>query len=136
MVPLFPALLVGFSILYCGMLCTAFMFQVRPESTFTNCCRLSVHCLRTIYLILWNLYHCRLGDIPPVICATDDDNNDELQDEEIQRMKPRPGIETALTIEHRKAVTRILESEWDAAVKKTPTPKQSPSSILKANIYG
>ena len=111
-VPLLPAVLVAIVILYCGMVCTAFMYQARPRSTFTNCCRLTVNCIRSVFAIASNLYYCRLGDIPPIVCAMDDEG--DLTDEELARMKPRPGIEKALQIEHQKA---ILKAEHGSDAK-------------------
>ena len=124
-VPLFPAMIVAVFFTYCGMLCTAFMYQARPESIFTNCCRLSINCLRNSYAIAFNLYHCRLGEITPIVCALDDE--DDLDDEELERMKPRPGIQKALTIEHRKALARV-----EVDVNPTGKPKQA----VLAKIFG
>ena len=104
-VPLVPAIIVASIFMCCGMLCTAFMYQARSESTFTNCCRLVIHCIRSACAIAYNLYRCRLGNIPPIVCAMED--ADDLDDEELERMKPRPGIEKALHIEHEKALSRV-----------------------------
>lgn len=124
-VPLVPAIIVASIVMCCGMLCTAFMYQARPESTFTNCCRLSIHCIRSACAIVFNLYHCRLGDIPPIVCAMED--ADDLDDEELARMKPRPGIEKALHIEHQKALSRVEFAS---------NPANKPSQALMAKIFG
>lgn len=117
-VPIIPVLILGGLIMYCGMVFTAFMYQERPESTFTNCCRLSINTSKTAWSIAFNLYHCRLGEIPPIVCAMDDE--DDLSDDEIERMKPRPGIDKALQIEHRKAMARTsIETK-----PTTETPKR------------
>ena len=124
-VPLVPAMIVAAVLMYCGMVCTAFMYQARPESTFTNCCRLSVNCIRSAYGIVFNLYHCRLGDIPPIVCAMEDD--DDLDNAELERMKPRPGIVKALHIEHQKALSRV-------EVANNPANKSSQARM--ASIFG
>jgi hypothetical protein len=118
-VPLIPVLIISSVLLYFGMVLTAFMYQVHPESMFTNCCRLSINTSRTAYQIGFNLYHCRLGDIPPIVCAMDDE--DDLDDEEIARMKPRAGIDRALEIEHKKTMDRaITETKAEASSTKLP----------------
>jgi hypothetical protein len=118
-VPLIPVLLIAGSLLYFAMVFTAFMYQVHPESMFTNCCRISINTSRTAYLIGFNLYHCRLGDIPPIVCAMDDE--DDLDDEEIARMKPRAGIDKALEIEHKKTMDRaITETKPEESSSKLP----------------
>jgi len=61
-----------------------------------------------VWKVLYNLYHCRLGDIPAVVCA-DDDEDDEYTDEDLETMKLRPGIERALDVEHRKALRRTTQ---------------------------
>jgi hypothetical protein len=105
-VPLIPSLLIAGVLIYGGMVLTAFMYQVYPESYFTNCCRLSINASKAAYLVGYNLYYCRLGEIPPIVCAMDDE--DDLSDEEIERMKLRPGIGKALEKEHKKCVDRSL----------------------------
>lgn len=117
-VPIIPVLILGGLMMYCGMVFTAFMYQERPESTFTNCCRLSINTSKTAWSIAFNLYHCRLGEIPPIVCAMDDE--DDLSDDEIERMKPRPGIDKALQIEHCKAMARTSIETKSA----TETPKR------------
>ena len=120
-VPLIPVLIIAFLFMYCGMVGTAFMYQLRPESIFTNCCRLSVNCAQTSYAIFFNLYHCRLGEIPPIVCAMEDD--DDLDDEELERMKPRPGIGKALDTEHSKAISRTQLDLKQSETKRTVPAK-------------
>jgi len=103
-VPLLPTLIVAGIFIYAGMVCTAFMYQVYPESIFTNCCRLSISTAKSCSSITFNIYHCRLGEIPPIVCAMDDD--DDLSDDELERMKPRPKLENALNVEHEKCMAR------------------------------
>ena len=124
-VPLVPVITVATVLIYCGMVYTAFMYQARPDSTFTSCCRLTVNCIRSACAITLNLYHCRLGDIPPIICAMDD--ADDLDDEELERMTPRPGIVKALHIEHQKALSRVEVAS---------NPSTKPSQALMAKIFG
>lgn len=53
------------------------------------------------------IVHTLLGDIPQVVCAADEDDLEEYTDEELERMKLRPGIERALDVEHRKALRKV-----------------------------
>ena len=109
-VPLLPVLILCGVFLYGGMLFTAYQFERNAEGIFTNCCRWSIRTARCTGRVLYNVYHCRLGEIPPIVCATDDDD-DEYTDEELERMQPRPGIARALENEHRKAYRRTTEDE-------------------------
>eukprot|EP00548_Thalassiothrix_antarctica_P001614 CAMPEP_0194134014 /NCGR_PEP_ID=MMETSP0152-20130528/4078_1 /TAXON_ID=1049557 /ORGANISM="Thalassiothrix antarctica, Strain L6-D1" /LENGTH=330 /DNA_ID=CAMNT_0038829527 /DNA_START=240 /DNA_END=1232 /DNA_ORIENTATION=- len=109
-VPLFPTLIMASICIYVGMVCTAYMYQVHPESIFTNCCRLSIRTTKNCCFIMINLYHGRLGEIPPIVCATDEDDDSDLGEDEIERMKPRPKLEDALGVEHEKCMTRTAES--------------------------
>jgi len=59
-----------------------------------------------IYKVIYNLYHCRLSEIPQVVFASELEE-DEYTDEEIERMRLRPGIERALDVEHRKALRKV-----------------------------
>jgi hypothetical protein len=47
-----------------------------------------------------------LGDIPQVVFASELEE-DEYTEEEIERMRLRPGIERALDVEHRKALRKV-----------------------------
>ena len=64
-------------------------------------------------------------NIPPIVCAMED--ADDLDDEELARMKPRPGIEKALNIEHQKALSRVEFAS---------NPANKPSQALMAKIFG
>jgi hypothetical protein len=90
-----------------GMLLTAHSMENDPEGTFANCCRVSLHTVNCVYSIIYNLYHCRLGEIPAIICGANNLEEDEYTDEELERMNLRPGIERALDVEHRKALRKV-----------------------------
>ena len=102
-----PAIFLIIFITVIGMLVTAYQMEHSPEGTFANCCRVSLTTVSCIYRVIFNLYHCRLGEIPQVVFASEFENDDELTDEEMERMKLRPGIERALDVEHRKALRRV-----------------------------
>ena len=99
-----------------GMLLTAHQFESYPEGQCTNFCRLSLNTLECIWKVIYNLYHCRLGDIPSVVCATDDE--DEYTEEDLERMKLRPGIERALDVEHRKSLKMTTKKLAGAKTKR------------------
>ncbi len=90
-----------------GMLLTAHSMENDPEGTFANCCRVSLHTVNCVFSIIYNLYHCRLGEIPAIICGANNLEEDEYTDEELERMNLRPGIERALDVEHRKALRKV-----------------------------
>ncbi len=89
------------------MLLTAHSLEHHPEGTFANCCRVSLHTVSCVYSIIYNLYHCRLGEIPGIICGGSELTEDEYTEEELERMNLRPGIERALDTEHRKALRKV-----------------------------
>ena len=104
-----------------GMLITAHRMEHNPEGNFANCCRVSLHTVTCIYKVIYNLYHCRLGDIPQVVFASELEE-EEYTDEEIERMRLRPGIERALDVEHRKALRKVgIEMN---KIKPNPTNKK------------
>lgn len=119
-VPLVVVLLLFPCLLFAGMTYTAHAFENRPESTYANFCRLVLHTARCVFRLAYNLYHCRLGEIPAVVCALDDEDEygREYTDEELDRMKLRPGIGRALDVEHRKALKRTRETELKGGNKK------------------
>ena len=102
-----PAIFLIMFVTVIGMLITAYQMEHSPEGTFANCCRISLTTVSCIYRVIFNLYHCRLGEIPQVVFASEFENDDELTDEELERMKLRPGIERALDVEHRKALRKV-----------------------------
>ncbi|KAL7468834.1 hypothetical protein ACHAXS_009068 [Conticribra weissflogii] len=106
-VPLLPILFLFVVFSLGGMLATAHSMENNPEGTFANCCRVSLGTVACVYGVIYNLYHCRLGDIPQVVCAADEDVMEVYTDEELERMKLRPGIERALDVEHRKALRKV-----------------------------
>lgn len=106
-VSLLPILFLFIVFSLAGMLATAHHMENNPEGTFANCCRVSLGTVACVYGVIYNLYHCRLGDIPQVVCATDEDVMDDYTDEELERMKLRPGIERALDVEHRKTLRKV-----------------------------
>ena len=98
-----------FLLLICttGMLLTAHSLEHHPEGTFANCCRVSLHTVNCVYRVMFNLYHCRLGELPGIICGGSELEEDEYTEEELERMTLRPGIERALDTEHRKALRKV-----------------------------
>ncbi|KAL3799839.1 hypothetical protein ACHAWO_009960 [Cyclotella atomus] len=102
-----PAIFLILFMTLIGMLITAHQMENSPEGTFANCCRVSLTTVSCIYKVIYNLYHCRLSEIPQVVFASEFENDDELTDEELERMKLRPGIERALDVEHRKALRKV-----------------------------
>mmetsp|Transcript_35810 Transcript_35810/g.86440 ORF Transcript_35810/g.86440 Transcript_35810/m.86440 type:complete len:441 (-) Transcript_35810:1578-2900(-) len=104
---LLPALILLILSSLGGMLLTAHRMEHDPEGTYANCCRVSLHTVSCIYGVMYNLYHCRLGDIPQVVFASELEQEEEYTDEEIERMRLRPGIERALDVEHRKALRKV-----------------------------
>ncbi|KAL7481228.1 hypothetical protein ACHAW6_006910, partial [Cyclotella cf. meneghiniana] len=106
-ISLLPAIVLILFVALVGMLLTAHQMENSPEGTFANCCRVSLATVSCICKVIYNLYHCRLGDIPQVVFASDFEDDDELTDDELQRMKLRPGIERALDVEHRKALRKV-----------------------------
>ena len=57
-----------------------------------------------IYISVYHLYHCRIGEIPPIICAMEDE--DHLTDNELDHMRPRPNLGNALAKEHSRILHR------------------------------
>lgn len=106
-ISLIPAIFLILFIAVIGMLITAHQMEHHGEGTFANCCRVSLTTVSCVYKVIYNLYHCRLGEIPQVVFASEFEDDDELTDEELQRMKLRPGIERALDVEHRKALRKV-----------------------------
>jgi len=119
-IPLIAVLLLFPCILFAGMAYTAHTFERSPESTYANFCRLTLHTMRCAYRLAYNLYHCRLGEIPGVVCALEDEDEygRDYTDEELDTMKLRPGIGKALDVEHRKALKRTKETELKGGGKK------------------
>ncbi len=103
---LIPAILLMVFISLTGMLVTAHRMENDPEGTYANCCRVGLHTVNCVYKVIYNLYHCRLGELPMVVFASDLEE-DEYTDEEIEAMRLRPGIERALDVEHRKALRKV-----------------------------
>ena len=103
---LLPTIFLSMLITFTGMLVTAHRMEHHPEGNFANCCRVLLHTVNCIYKVIYNLYHCRLGDIPQVVFASELEE-DEYTEEEIGRMRLRPGIERALDVEHRKALRKV-----------------------------
>ena len=107
-IDLFKAIFFLLLISATGMLLTAQSLENHPEGTFSNCCRVSLHTVSCVYSIVYNLYHCRLGEIPGIICGGSAEiSEDEYTEEELERMNLRPGIERALDVEHRKALRKV-----------------------------
>ncbi|KAL7539186.1 hypothetical protein ACHAXR_009087, partial [Thalassiosira sp. AJA248-18] len=119
-ISLLPAVFLLVLLTLMGMLVTAHQMEHAPEGTYANCCRVSLHTINCIYKLIYNLYHCRLSEIPQVVFASELED-DEYTDEEIERMRLRPGIERALDVEHRKALRKVgIEMN---KIKVTPAKK-------------
>ncbi|KAL7549318.1 hypothetical protein ACHAWF_012586 [Thalassiosira exigua] len=129
-ISLIPAVFVLIFFALIGMLITAHKMEHDPEGTFANCCRVSLHTVNCIYKVIFNLYHCRLGEIPVVVMGAELDE-DEYTDEEIERMQLRPGIERALDVEHRKALRKVGVEMGKIKVKKKNAGAQSVESIQR-----
>jgi hypothetical protein len=104
-ISIIPAILLLLFITISAMIITAYQIEHTPEGTFANCCRISHHTIQCIYKLLYNIYHCRLGNIPEILHPHDDDT--DYTDEELERMGPRPGIEQSLEREHHRAMKKV-----------------------------
>jgi len=98
-----------------GMIYTAYQFERKPEGMYANFCRLSINTVSCTYMVMYNLYHCRLGEVQAILMP--DEEGDEYTDDEIERMKLRPGIAKALEREHNKAF-RKNEAKSSIELKK------------------
>jgi hypothetical protein len=104
-ISIIPAISLLLFITISAMIITAYQIEHTPEGTFANCCRLSHHTIHCVYKLLYNIYHCRLGNIPEILHPHDDDT--DYTDEELERMGPRPGIEQSLEREHHRAMKKV-----------------------------
>jgi len=111
MVQLGVVLFVATFSIFGGMIMTAYQLVRNPEGNYANCCRLILNMCTCLGKLIYNLYHCRLSEVPQVVCYMDDE--DEEDEEELEKMKLRPGIERALEMEHRKAM-KSLDVEMKA----------------------
>ncbi len=108
MIPLAWVILLIIASVGIGMLITANEFISNSEGNWANFCRLSVSILDCLWKIIYNCYHCRLSEIPNVVWAGEEDDDIEAYTEqELQNMKPRPGIERALDVEHKRSMNRL-----------------------------
>mmetsp|Transcript_8439 Transcript_8439/g.19817 ORF Transcript_8439/g.19817 Transcript_8439/m.19817 type:complete len:356 (+) Transcript_8439:127-1194(+) len=105
-ISLVPALFLLIFLSLTGMITTAHFMEHHSEGNVANCCRVILHTVHCIWKVVYNLYHCRLGDIPQVVFASELEEED-FTDEELERMTLRPGIERALDVEHRKALRKV-----------------------------
>lgn len=113
------------------MLLTAHRMEHYPEGNFANCCRVLLHSVSCFSRLLYNLYYGRWGDIVHRMATLGDEDDDTMEDytdEEMERMKLRPGIERALDVEHSKALRRVgIEMEKISKIKaKTKLGKMPP----------
>ena len=108
-ISLVPALFLLLFVSLTGMITTAHFMEHHSEGNVANCCRVMLHTVHCIWKVVYNLYHCRLGDIPQVVFASELEEED-YTDEELERMRLRPGIERALDVEHRKALRKVSNS--------------------------
>lgn len=103
------------------MLLTAHRMEHYPEGNFANCCRVLLHSVSCFSRLLYNLYYGRWGDIVHRMATLGDEDDDTMEDytdEEMERMKLRPGIERALDVEHSKALRRVgIEMEKISKIK-------------------
>eukprot|EP00957_Ditylum_brightwellii_P039977 3026182-Ditylum_brightwellii.AAC.1 len=137
--PLYIPLLLAPILLTIGMLYTAHSFEHNPECCYVNCCRVVLYTWKVVYGVLYNLYHCQLSDILVVVCAREyyDDDDNEMTiyaEEELERMKLRPGIERALDVEHRKSLKKVVNMEMKrggagSSYKKKVTKKQNSQQL-------
>ena len=127
-VPIAWVILINLSIFFISTLITAHQFEHYPEGNFANFCRLCINAMDCIFKLVYNLYHCRLNEIPSVVSAEDAD--DEYTEQELQNMKLRPGISKALEVEHHKSMrkTALQIKAMKAAKTKQKTTKLSNSS--------
>jgi hypothetical protein len=102
---------------YCfATLVAAHQFEHNPEGNFTNFCRLCINTLDCLCKLVYNLYHCRLNEIPTVVCA--EEHDDEYTEHELQTMKLRPGIGRALEVEHNKSMRKTAQHMNGVKTKK------------------
>lgn len=128
-IPITWTILLNFFTFCIAMLITAHQFEYYPEGNFANFCRLCINTLDCIFKLMYNLYHCRLNEIPTVVCAEDDD--DEYTEQELQTMKLRPGIGRALEVEHHKAMKKTSQQVNTAkAVRSKQNRKKSSNNVL------
>ena len=111
-IPLLPVLLLSVIFFPAVTLYTAYAFEHDAEGTYTNFCRLQLNCMSTVYSFLYNLWHCRLGEVADVVCAMDDEDEygTKFTDEELERMNPRKGLDRALEMEHKRAVRKARKA--------------------------
>eukprot|EP00979_Chaetoceros_neogracilis_P015009 scaffold5222_cov282-Chaetoceros_neogracile.AAC.24 len=124
-VPITWVILLNLSTFSIAALITAQQFEHNPEGNFANLCRLCINTLDCFCRIIYNLYHCRLNEIPTVVSAEDDD--DEYTEQELQNMKLRPGIGKALDVEHRKSMRKTTQKIQ--AMKAKQTAKKNGNSL-------
>lgn len=111
-----------------GTLLTAHQFENNSNGDYPNFCRLTLHTFYCIWMIIYNIYKCRLGEIPSVVCASDEYAGDEdpYTEQELQTMVCRPGIENALEREHSRAMVKLIGPQ-----KKKKNMKEITSKIGK-----
>ena len=111
-IPLLPVLLLLGICFPAVTLYTAHAFEYNAEGTYANFCRLQLNCMSTVYSFLYNLWHCRLGEVADVVCAMDDEDEygAKFTDEELERMNPRKGLDRALEMEHKRAVRKARKA--------------------------
>jgi len=105
-VPLAWVVLVTLATFCVSTLITAHQFECNAEGNFANFCRLCINTLDCLWKLVYNLYHCRLNEIPSVTSAVDDDDYTE---QELLTMKLRPGIGRALEVEHHKSMMKTAQ---------------------------
>ena len=95
-----------------GTLLTAYQFEHNSGGDYPNFCRLALNTFYCLWMILYNMYRCRLGEIPSVVCASDEyADEDPYTEQELQTMQCRPGIENALEREHARSMRKLLHSD-------------------------
>lgn len=111
-VSLLGVVLVFFLMFPASALFTAYAFEHHPEGTYANFCRLSLNSTRCVYRMVYNIYHCRLGALTRNLFTEDEEQyGKDYSDEELERMKARPGLESAMDAEHGKAMKRLNNVE-------------------------
>jgi len=122
-IPLAWVILIIISNTAIAILLTAHQFENNPEGIFANFCRLCNNTLDCLYRLVYNCYHCRLNEIPTVVCAEDGDE-DAYTEQELHSMKLRPGVGRALEVEHHKAMRKTLQKNTSTKGSKKAPPRR------------
>ena len=78
-------------------LITGNQFEYHPESNLCNFIRLCFNIIDCFWRLLYNIYHCRLNEIPSFVSAVHVDDDDDKT----------TGIARALEVEHKKRMMKM-----------------------------